>query len=171
MRNTLTVLTLVLATTLAAGSAQAAPGKKAMGKANIASEMSSKGPSGLLGRDCKMLSGVPVWGGLRANNPKAPSELSADGLKASCSGGKVDKVTISQGFNAKLPKGTSWDMRWKDVKKTLKKADLKSRMVADKKASGGPMVRLNAKGSGASVTWSWADAKGKSSCNKIVFEK
>lgn len=170
--RTIPVILLALATTVATV-ADAAPGddKANMGKGRIATEMSNKGPSGLLGRNCKMLNGVPVWGGLRANNPKAPSELVGTGIKAVCEGGKVSSVTITQGYPGKLPKNTSWNMKWKDVKKTLKKGGMKDRMIADKKAAGGPMVKLQAKGRGASVTWLWADSKGKTPCDRIVFEK
>lgn len=167
--NVLKVIAIVALSASVAGAAP--PEAKDNARAKIAAEMSSKGPSGLLDRNCKMLNGVPVWGGLRGNNPKAPTELAADGLTAKCEGGKVASVTIRSGYAGKLPKNTTWSMRWKDVKKTLKKADMKDRMMADKKAPGGPMVQLTAKNGQSTVTWTWADSKGKGACDNITFRK
>jgi len=173
MRKTLPTILLALALPFAMTStAQAAPpGKMAQLKGQIATQLSNQGPSGLLGRDCAKLNGIPVWGGLRANNPKVPSSVTATGVEATCEGGKVTKVVITRQYPGKLPKGTAWSMKWKEVYKTLKKAGLKDRLVKDKKSPNGPYVKLRSKGSGASVVWRWSDRKGKTPCDRITFAK
>ena len=172
MRNSLVAVIAVIGLSMAASTAPAAPpGLKANLASGQAEKLRSGGPSALLGRQCASLDGIPVWGGIKAvGAKKAPTELKAQGLNAKCSGGVVSVVTIQDGYPGKLPKGTSWGMRWKDVYKTLKKQDLKDRTNKDKKASGGPAVVLMAKGRGASVTWKWADPKGKGNVDRIIFK-
>ena len=137
----------------------------------VADQLRDQGPSGLLGRKCEGMHNIPVWGTLRANNPKAPTMVKGDGIEVRCSGGMATEVVLRKGFDGKLPKGTAWGMKWKEVYKTLKKAGLKDRIAKDKKSADGPYVKLRGQGSGASVVWRWSDSKGKTPVDTITFAK
>lgn len=148
--------------------AVAAPAGAEGPRERIAEQLQRKGVGDLVNRRCDNLSMVPVWGGIRPVGKNNKAELKAPGMKIDCTGGQVDRVVLKRQFKGDLPKGTTFGMRQKDVWKLLKKGGMKDRSVKGKDADGA-FVTLTGKRS--SVTWRWADAKGKGAVDRVLIKK
>ncbi|MFT7519093.1 MAG: hypothetical protein ACI9MC_001233 [Kiritimatiellia bacterium] len=137
-------------------------------KERMAEQIRSRGPAAFLDKPCGMLKGSPIWGGLRAVGQDKAAELTGNGMKLNCGpGNRVDVVVLKVGFEGRMPKGTTWDMKQKTVYKTLKKAGLKDRTTKGVDGKGA-FVRLSGN---KPVTWRWEDSKGKGNVAKIVIRK
>jgi hypothetical protein len=134
--------------------------KAEMRAERVIKAIEDKGPIGFLGQLCRDVAEMDRYGRPRGNG----ATLEGDNIKVECDGsGKVEAVVLRRGWDGKIPRGTSWDMRQKDVWKHLKKEGLKDRMSKDED-NDGPYVRL--KGD-KTVTWRFADKK--SALEKITI--
>jgi len=168
MRVLIGLVALMMASPAFAAPAGGVRGQAAGGgtKEIMAEQIRSRGPVALIGKPCGLLKGAPLWGGLRPLGQGQAAELAGKGMKLNCGpGDRVDRAVLSAGFKGRMPKGTTWEMKQKNVYKTLKKAGLKTRTVkgADSK---GAYVKL--KGDKA-IVWRWDDPKGKTSVDRIVI--
>ncbi|MFK7929681.1 MAG: hypothetical protein AB8H79_15925 [Myxococcota bacterium] len=148
--------------------AVAAPAGSTGPKQRVARQLEDKGVSDLLNRRCDNLAMVPAWGGIRPVGKGNNSELKGAGLSIKCTGGQVRTAVVRPKFKGDLPKFTTFEMRQKDVWKVMKNEGMKDRSEKGKDAKGA-FVKLT--GKTATITWRWADAKGKGNVDRVVMQK
>lgn len=137
------------------------------GAAHVTQQLNEKGAAGYIGQLCEQLNGVPVWGGVTSSQRQI-TEMSGQGVRLTCgANGRVNKVVLTPGFQGPVPQDTTFDMNYRQVWRTIKRAGYKNRTIRNKNKAGSTIL-LNRS---TKVTWTFADKKGKNGVKSIELNK
>ena len=137
------------------------------GAAHVTQQLNENGPRGYIGQLCAQLNGVPVWGGVTSSQ-KQITEMTGNGVKLTCgANGRVSTVVLTPGFQGPLPEDTTFNMKYRQVWRAVKKAGYKKRTIRNRSKAGSTIL-LNRS---TKVTWQFADRRGKNGVQSITLTK